>query len=727
MSPWSIAGITVGFLIFATVVGNPLRRFLLKDSELEGPLRSIAARWLLSVVSGIALFPLVFLNLGLVPGTVAPVTVWILFLGAAGLNLYLYRRLFRRLPAEWRQLPSRLSSGDRWFFGVLVAILLFQMSPLAGLWVTPGDDVKLYSVITQRFIDTQGIPQDWGMFARAAWFDERTHLLLPGFSSIMAGAVYIFGTDVSVTVSILTSVFRSLASASLFLLILAITKRRVPALIGMAVYGLITFEPPIAWFQWGGQAELAAVSILPIAAAATYLVYSRGMPSRRFILWTGIIIGGMTLLHAYAFFYFLGFLLTVTGICLWKRSLTRAALLWIPTAVGLILAAAPVLHAFPSELSISGYYSSTNAGWNPVFGPQMSVNEAFVSLVLRVATVYGGGVTVLLLLGMVLVREIGSREKAFAATMGGWFVMIFLLHENNPRGLFLVPFPLWYRLDANRTFDVTSMIAAAFSGIVLEQLFWKMRRHQPLSEASVWARRVWSPEDGRKRLVAILVIGAILAAQLVVNASALLASRTLSPIGPDDEPAFGWIRTQTAADAVFFVNAADAGTWIPMFAHRQVVFPFGVVTNYTLLAEYQRALDAFIADPASPEAIQFMQSIGATYVYAGPARIYDRPGFNVTGIEASGLFDTVYQGGSVWIFELRPRSRPSLWASDLHHLSQIQITQTANPSFSYAEASTGVRVEGPGPITVKVGVTLGTGHTDLSYVVSSRPTEVAHP
>jgi hypothetical protein len=178
--------------------------------------------------------------------------------------------------------------------------------------------------------------------------------------------------------------------------------------------------------------------------------------------------------------------------------------------------------------------------------------------------------------------------------------------------------------------------------------------------------------------------------------------------------AFDWIRTQTPIDVTFFVNRADAGTWIPIYAGRRAAVPFGVVTNYSLLRDYDAALAAFIDDPAAFESLQFMASVGATYVYAGPARIYDRPGFNVSRIQATGLYEETYQQGSVWIFRLRqPVQLEWLWSADLANVSEIGGVGVALFSVVKAGHVLDVKVSGPGYVSVSYDV-------DTPILVSDR-------
>jgi hypothetical protein len=528
------------------------------------------------------------------------------------------------------------------------------MIGLSGLFVTPGDDAKLYSLISQRFIEVNGIPRDWGTYAANGWYIERTHLLLPGFSSIVALLVPISGFDIPGLVSVLASLFRILTASSLYFLVWVFARRRLPSLFAMFVYGFLILEPAVNWFSWGGMAELSAISLLPVAAAGTFLIGKSGALPKAALLWVSLVVAGMTLLHPFAFFYYLAFVLSATFFFLSKRHWAGALRSWWPTLFGLGLSSGPIFYAVPEEAAISAYYTASHPGWTPVFSWTMTVNLAFLSASSRAIVVYGFATLVLLIAGLILIRRSVRAGENIPIIIGIWALVLFLLHENNPDGLFLVSFPLWYRIDPNRTFSITSLSVAVMVGLIMEaglRKFVSDRRFK-FGRSFLISLKGWRSMS-RTRLLAIMLVSFIVIAQIISNAAILYSARADSPVQTDDIQAFSWIKTQTQANATFFVNGADAGTWIPLYTSRRVVLPFGVITNYTLLQDYTVALSAFIINPANVTSLQFMRSTGAVYVYAGPGRIYDRPGFDTTKILESRIFDVVHNVGSVWIFRLK--------------------------------------------------------------------------
>ena len=89
LDPLTIAALGLGFLAYATVIGNPVRRLLLSPDVFEGQRPNLPIRWVTSVMTGLAVIPLVYLTLGLVPGWAGPGPAWGLLLSTLVWNVVL--------------------------------------------------------------------------------------------------------------------------------------------------------------------------------------------------------------------------------------------------------------------------------------------------------------------------------------------------------------------------------------------------------------------------------------------------------------------------------------------------------------------------------------------------------------------------------------------------------------------------------------------------------------
>jgi len=154
--------------MLATVLGNPIRRILVRGTILEALVPSVTTKLLVSFFSGVSFISLLFLTAGIIPGAIGSLTLWGLLGAGVAVNAILYRSSIFRIRTSLKMLKSRLGPKDHWFIVLFVGVFVFQMTPLLGLWVTPGDDGNLYSLITQRFVESNGIPND------PAWLVLRT-------------------------------------------------------------------------------------------------------------------------------------------------------------------------------------------------------------------------------------------------------------------------------------------------------------------------------------------------------------------------------------------------------------------------------------------------------------------------------------------------------------------------------------------------------------------------
>jgi hypothetical protein len=649
IGPLDVVLVIVEFVPIATLLGNPVRRLLLQSySELT---KAPEVAWIFSLTTGVAVLALLLLWIGLVPGLIIWPTTLVLLVTATLANVLMYRRQIQR----WRTFPNYLhklrSCRGPWFLGLLLTVLIVQMSPLIGLWVTPGDDAKLYSLITLRFIQARGLPTDWGIFADPSWYIEHVHLLIPGFSSEVAFLNLLFGAAIPSTVSIMSSLFRCIAPASVYAFAWVLTRRRIPSLVAMGVYGLVIIEPTFGWFTWGGMAELSSLSVLPIACAATYLYIKSETLSWRILLWGTILVTGMSMLHPFAYFYYLSFVLACSVILFFRKMIVRGVVAWLPAFLGLGLGVGPFLNALVPELAISKSYSTGNPSWTPTLNPTMSALAVLTSLENRFFAVYGQAATAILLLGLLISVGILKWRKEALVLLGSWYLGLFFLHENNPNGLWVVAFPLWYRIDSNRTFGITSLMVSLAIGLMAG--FWIPRVPTIRTIATRPIRNIRHSITKHWKVVVVAgLILVVLGSQEVTNLGLAFGARPNSPVTAQDIQAFNWIQYNTPANATFFTNTADAGNWIPLYADRKVVMPFGVVTNNTLLSDYETASTAFSVNPMDPTGLQFMNMTGATFVYSGPARIDGRLGFDPNSIVRTSLFVTLYHQDDVWIFRL---------------------------------------------------------------------------
>lgn len=181
---------------------------------------------------------------------------------------------------------------------------------------------------------------------------------------------------------------------------------------------------------------------------------------------------------------------------------------------------------------------------------------------------------------------------------------------------------------------------------------------------------MWKKARSPKVILVILVLLFLCILQIFINVEINSASRENSAVTENDVYAFDWIKNNTPSDALFFVSLSDAGQWIPIFTHRRVLIPFGVVTNYTLYDQYYADYDperylsvypTFARDPYSLTCIDFLNYHNVSYVYIGEKTIYDRDRFNAANLLDSPIFKLVFNKGGAYIFEYVRTQEVTVW------------------------------------------------------------------
>lgn len=642
------------YLVVLFVIGGPLAFLITRLRGLSLFREDRLAFGALALGSGMATIPLLFVLLDTSGIPFNAPAVWGILLVFLAIDAMVLIRFRERLLGFLRATRRSLSHPRSRLFllaalAVPTSILLLHILLPVGLFVHPGDDAKLYSLISVRILEEGGIAEDWGLYAPSSWFQERTHLLIPGYASLVAFFYLLTGIPLShhVTVGIVT--LTALISFGVYLLARGLGLGRGASLASAFVFGVLILEPNITWFSWGGHAEISSLVLLPIVVGLTVRVSEQEAWAMGSILAVGALTAGMLLLHPFSGFYLMAFLVPFAIWVFFRKKKAGGALFpFAPLAVGLALLTPVLIRALPAEAAISSAYSVDNPAWTPIFFPGMNSVAALGSIVWRMSVVFGVGLLILLIAAPWLLRGSKWDWKLFLP-LGLWIFALFLLHENNPNGLFIVQFPLWYRIDSNRTFNITSLPLSVILGPVLlaavTSLGTLLRRVRLWSDKGPHPRSPFRPAS----VVATLILVAVLFVQFTQMSDVIGDARQKDAVSAADAEAILWI-SENLPGGIFFVSEADAGPWITPLARQRTVIPFGVVTNSTFFLEYQRIQAQMRTNPESVAVLDFLNREGVDYVYVGARKIYRRPGLNPMLLEQSALYEMVYNRSGVWIF-----------------------------------------------------------------------------
>ena len=498
---------------------------------------------------------------------------------------------------------------------IALLILFLRLAPLLGEYTYPGDDPKLYSLISRRIVEEGGLPLSWGVYAKEDWIVEKIHLFMIGFPSLAAEVATATNIPVYKTVALITQIMVWITSLAMYLFLEIITRDARAGALGMFLYGLCIAEPSLLWIKWGGNAELASLPFMILSVALTVIYFKDDIKFGRFLLLLlPVTLSVSIITHPFSFIYYSAAVAAVimTYIIMrkdCKRLLRHLSILLASVIIAILLDLPILMNMVNEEINVKNYYEpSINPSWTPVFSLNQTFSDAVISFFNRVLAVYGvaGIIFIFIVVFCILKKQLSFLKKYTFVLMFScfWWFILFFLHENNPNGLWLVKFPLWYRIDSNRTFSITSFPFTVIEAILLLNMLLTLRE-----ETLSYIQRKF------KKVSIILLILIVIVASLILRQE--IASRIL--IGEDDAILFDIIMSLDING--MFVLPYDAGQWIPAVLGKPVIIPMGVATKHDVLnTYYQKIYPTFSRDPCSPLIAEYFALNNISYVYIGGRR-----------------------------------------------------------------------------------------------------------
>lgn len=552
------------------------------------------------------------------------------FAGAIFITRFLFRRAgigvpLRRPKASGRLVTLLLGAG-------FVLVLLERLVPYAPYQVYSGNDIRMFTLITQ-LVEAHGhFVSSWGGLAGPTWnVVSDSHLRFSGSEAIFAvlNAWVPWNTPQLVSAAIIGIGILIPTSAFVFLRSLFPHRSFAVPFFGALTYG-VAAAYPLFFQDWGGIDEQVTWFLFPVALALllNYLRSPSGNAAQ--LLLAGLLLGGTIVVNPFPIFYVGVFVLAFLLVAVLTKSAPIRGVLSIGGFLGIALVvASPVIyselvawHAFDSSVP-AGY-----AGWNAFQTAVILKPGDWVGSAWRFMTLTLGYVWVVFVVGLGCAGLVAHlRSEKHAITLALWLVGLMMLNTNGPFGLYFIQYPGWSLLYPDRLAELMFLPLSAGVGLAFASLLDRIR----FDEARRWLPKWGGSRPPNSRRVSNL-LGVVFVALLASGglASYHIANSNISTVGwgssftSDDATAFEWMATHITANATVLVNPADSGTWIPEFSGIRVFPYFELINNVSV---YQAAIriPSYFNTTQYSETLAFLHQFNISYVYFGERTAYSVP------------------------------------------------------------------------------------------------------
>ena len=614
-------------------------------------------RIIIDLALGTALMPILVLLLSPLK-IVDTITLLVVLLIALFIMLYDVRVSRFRFKIIFNNAFAKLKglkASQAIFVCALCFSWLLRLLPTIGMYVHPGDDAKMHSILVKRVIEEHSYPSSWGIYAPIG-LEAYPITYLMGFHGICSTVYFLLFKSIPVEqiVLLVSQNYNWLLSLSLY----SLTKKLFTddvAVVAAVVLSILPF--PLGMVTYGGNAELPALFLMFILLSLT-LEEDIGNLSKTIVI--SLMFSGMLLTHITVSLIFMLFLLPHFICCFIKikKSCLKRYVISLFTALSLIVihkhnlfiqGCIPINRPFLEYFSISWWeYDLKNIGngmrllfQTPFSGFSESILLFYLSIILGLSLGLGS-------IFFAIFRSKSKAEKLNIILIDYWFLLLLLLVLNNPIGPYFVRFPGWYVFIPGKILGYCAYVASILIGFACIKIYEKIKM--------------------RKVRKIIALTSSILFLIVTLNSDLYLinwARNSGEPITTADLKAFEWINQNVPQNSTFLVTDADAGQWIPVFTGRRVVpmflnFQGEVLVNETswkevyLISGFHRG-DIFSlmqTDPDSQPALRLIKKYGINYVYLGAKKVYGR-NLDLDALEVAKNYVKIYEEEGVRIYQVK--------------------------------------------------------------------------
>jgi len=586
----------------------------------------------------LAVYPLLFLWTDVVFLHLGAFYAWLP--GGVGL-LYLLWRVYKRWQAgdRIRLKKINLSAPDTallLILGLVIATRLWSVRTLdLSMW---GDSVH-HTMITQLLLDHNGLFSSWQPYANIELFSYHF-----GFHSFSAVFSWIISLPPTKAVLYAGQIINVLAVFCLVPLARRLSNSVWAAPVVVLIAGLLV-KMPMYYVNWSRYTQLAGQVILPVAIYLVWVMLDE-LPSRLSSLAVSILAAiGLLLTHYRVAVFYALFLIAYLVFDAGRRKLRYILqqYIWLGLGVGLLflpwllrISKGEILETFFHQITTpSAKVSEFTRQYNEM-GPLTN----YLPVVVWLAFLFAAGWAL-------------WRNERGLRTMLGWSILVLLAANPDWLGL-----PGMGSLG-NFTVMIASYIPAAL--MIGSAVAWLIERLVPIGR--------WAPDIQR---AIILNLVAVLFAVGIWGARQRLADvdiSTYSLVTRPDLRAAAWMDDNLPKTSILLVNnfpafvtarvGSDAGWWLPLIAHRQIVLPplqslaEKGESSYTNLNRLMSYIDT--NGLSAPGLLEKLQKNQITHIYIGQQQgKVNSQGeyFSVDEMLLSPFFQPIYHQDRTWVFEI---------------------------------------------------------------------------
>ena len=531
------------------------------------------------------------------------------------------------------------------------AVLRFV--PVLGMYVHPGDDAKMHTLLAKLIVENKGYPSTWGKYAPPG-AENSPIMYQMGFHSIVAFIYFLTQEIIPISqiTLIISQIYNWILILPFYLLAKNISSNNKLALISAL---LLSIAPhPLGMFSYGGNAELPSLFI-----SLTLLSYILTMEKVRAVDLKSIALISI-LLTGTAFMHLTVFLLTI-ALIIFLILTFRTRIMYLKALVTSLLITVTILAISKCNVFIyssvgdileknafADYFSTL--WWRyefNYFADSFKKLPSFIISYPKEPIFFNYFLIMVCVVIAVLTSIVYSKkyERKYAFLLY-WICILLILIMNNPSGPYFFKFPGWYIFIPGKLIGylIFPILISISLGIV--RLF----------------------ENKRLRYVVLILMILFTIFVIPMDLEYMNWARIMGePITTADIEAFDWILKNTREDSTFLVTDCDAGQWIPIFTNRRVIpmfvnFQGEFFVNKTYWDEVViisgfhigMLFEKIQLTPDAQDTLLLLKKYGIDYIYIGAKSIYGRKCNISDHLKISKNYEKVYDKNGVEIFFVHP-------------------------------------------------------------------------